>query len=183
MKTSTETNKLFPALFKAKQELGSVSKGADNPFFKSSYADLNTHIDVAEPVLAKFGLMLLQPSSSNNGVSTVESVIVHAESGQWVSSEMALVLAKNSMQDAGSAVTYARRYTLGALLSMKAVDDDGETAVGRGKSTAPATKANTGVVEAAVAEAKKEHEAKKTSFRKPTAPSPATTTADTGWDS
>lgn len=141
MKTSEKTDKLFPLLLKVKSELGNVTKSAANPFFKSKYADLNTHLDVVEPVLEKHGLMLLQPVEG----STVESLIVHAESGQWLSSSMTLILAKQSMQDAGSAVSYARRYTLGALLSMKAVDDDGEVATGRSPSpykTATASKVN-----------------------------------------
>lgn len=180
MKMSQNTDKLFPALFKAKQELGSVTKSADNPFFKSSYADLNTHLEVAEPVLAKHGLFLLQPGGAGLNGSTVESVIVHAESGQWISSEMNLILAKNSMQDAGSAVTYARRYTLGALLSMKAVDDDGEAAVGRGKASA-APVAQKAVAEAAVAEALKDRE-KKSGFRKPTPKASEPEAGGDGWE-
>ena len=176
MKTSTETNKLLPALFKAKQEFTAVSKSADNPFFKSKYASLNEHLEVVDPVLYKYGLMLLQPATG----SSVESIIVHAESGQWVSSDMNLVLAKNSMQDAGSAVTYARRYTLGALLSLRAEDDDGETATGRGKSYAAST-APKAVAEAAVKAAIEEREVKKSTFRKPSAPAPAATGGD-GWD-
>jgi hypothetical protein len=181
MKMSEKTDKLFPALFKAKQELGTVSKGADNPFFKSSYADLNTHLDVAEPVLAKHGLMLLQPVHVSNGTSVVESIIIHAESGQWASSEMALVLVKNSMQDAGSAVTYGRRYTVGALLSMRAVDDDGETAMGRGKSSGSAPVKD--VAQKALDEAMKEREASKkaSGFRKPAKTSEPEQSAD-GWD-
>lgn len=181
MKTSEKTDKLFPALFKAKQELGGVTKSADNPFFKSSYADLNTHLEVAEPVLAKHGLLLLQPGSASVTGSTVESVIIHAESGQWVASEMALVLAKNSMQDAGSAVTYARRYTLGALLGMKAVDDDGEGAVGRGKAQTQSAAPVKAVAEAAVQAAIQEREAKKSTFRKPTSSAPKAESSG-GWD-
>lgn len=175
MRMSEKTDKLFPLLFKAKQELGSVAKSADNPFFKSSYADLNTHLEVAEPVLAKNGLFLLQPVTGNS----VETIIIHSESGQWVSSEMSLVLTKNSMQDAGSAVTYARRYTLGALLGMKAVDDDGNLASGHGKSfnAAPAKS----VAEAAVAAAVQEREVKKSTFRKPSTPAPASSGGN-GWD-
>jgi hypothetical protein len=179
MKTSEKTDKLFPALFKAKQEFTSVSKSADNPFFKSKYASLNEHLEVVDPVLYKNGLMLLQPATG----SSVESIIVHSESGQWVSSEMNLVLAKNSMQDAGSAVTYARRYTLGALLSLRSEDDDGETAVGRGKSfgTSALAAPTKSVAEAAVAAAVQEREVKKSTFRKPSTPAPASSGGN-GWD-
>jgi hypothetical protein len=92
---------------------------------------------------------------------------------------MNLVLAKNSMQDAGSAVTYARRYTLGALLSLRAEDDDGNLASGHGKSfnAAPAKS----VAEAAVAAAVQEREVKKSTFRKPSTPAPASSGGN-GWD-
>jgi hypothetical protein len=180
MKTSEKTDKLFPALFKAKQEFTTVSKSADNPFFKSKYASLNEHLEVVDPVLYKNGLMLIQPPLSE-ATNVVETVIVHAESGQWISGSMALVLAKNSMQDAGSAVTYARRYVLGSLLALRAEDDDGETAVGRGKSSGPSA-APKAVAEAAVAAAVAEREAKKSTFRKPSTPTPAPATGGDGWD-
>lgn len=170
MKTSEKTDKLFPLLLKVKSELGNVVKDANNPFHKSKYADLNSHLNVVEPVLEKYGLMLLQPVDGG----TIESVIIHAESGQWLSSSMTLILVKQSMQDAGSAVSYARRYTLGALLSMKAVDDDGEVATGRSPSpykTVAAPKVEvpapqlTPTPNIAAVQAT---QAKKSTFRKPT---------------
>lgn len=125
---------LLKKLAKVKSELQAVTKGANNPFFKSKYADLNTHLDEVEPRLEKHGLMLLQPVAlTSNGENTVSSIIVDIESGEELVSVMKLV-GETDMQKAGSAITYARRYTLGALLSMKAIDDDGEGAV-RGKTT------------------------------------------------
>jgi hypothetical protein len=137
MKTSNELDAVLPALAKVKAELEAVSKSSNNPFFKSKYADLNTHLDEVEPRLAKEGLLLLQPVNTDivTGNSTVESRIYHTKTGQYVSSEMSLVLGKSTMQDAGSAVTYARRYTLGALLSMKAEDDDANKISGRDNSS------------------------------------------------
>lgn len=135
MKTSEQTDQILPKLANAIKELGGVKKSANNPFFKSKYADLNTHLDVAEASLDTQGLILLQPVSRDERGSFVETIILDPKSGQFVSSAMDLVLNKQSMQDMGSAVTYARRYTLGALLSMQALDDDGETAMGRGKAS------------------------------------------------
>lgn len=133
MKTSEQTNEILQALLEVKKELCAVSKSANNPFFKSKYADLNTHLDEVEPRLEKEGCILLQPVNVDN---TVETRIVHVKSGQWISSEMQLINSKNTMQEIGSAITYARRYTLGALLSMKAEDDDGEKSMSR--ATKPA---------------------------------------------
>lgn len=134
MKTSEQLNKVLPKLAAALKVLGTVKKSSDNPFFRSKYANLNDHITVVEEALEKQGLILLQPVSRDERGSYVESIVVEPESGQFVSSQMDLVLSKQNMQDAGSAVTYARRYTLGALLSMQALDDDGEASVGRGKA-------------------------------------------------
>jgi hypothetical protein len=126
MKTSEKTDKIYEAIFNTKKQLTSVAKSSDNPFFKSKYADLNAHLDVAEPILQDNGCIVFQPANVNDaGVNSVETRIVHVASQQFVSSEMALLVGKNTMQDLGSAVTYARRYTLGSLLSMKAEDDDG----------------------------------------------------------
>lgn len=128
MKTSEKVDQILALVAKVKAGLTAVSKSSDNPFFKSKYADLNSHLDVAEPLIEANGGVLLQPVNADN---TVESIIYHVASGQFMSSQMQLILPKNTMQDAGSAVTYARRYTLGALLSMQALDDDGNIASGR----------------------------------------------------
>lgn len=127
MKTSEKVDKILPALIKVKSVLQAVTKGANNPFFKSKYADLNTYLDEVEKHLAENGLVLLQPVSVNLGVNVVESILMDA-SGQFVSSEMTVVTKEQDMQKLGSAITYARRYTLGALLAMKAEDDDGNSA-------------------------------------------------------
>ena len=129
MKTSEKIDMILSGLRKVKSELQAVTKSASNPFFKSKYADLNTHLDAVEPLLEKNGLILLQPVSVNEatGANTVSSIIIDP-SGQFVSSQMTVVAKENDMQKLGSAITYARRYTLGALLSMKAEDDDGNVA-------------------------------------------------------
>lgn len=140
---STEVDKLLPALVKVKAKLQGVTKGANNPFFKSKYADLNTYLDAVEPLLAENGLILLQPVSIDHmtGRNTVSSLIMHS-SGQFIQSSMNLV-GDVDMQKLGSGVTYARRYTLGSLLSMQAVDDDGEGAIGRTKTASTAVTTTT----------------------------------------
>ena len=129
MEMSVEINKVMPALLKVKGRMEAVRKDAKNPFFKSKYAGLNNYLEGIEPLLQEHGLVLLQPIQGN----VVSSMIVHAESGQFVSSSMDMV-SKNpdDMQQKGSAATYARRYTLAGLLAFQTEDDnDGEGAVGR----------------------------------------------------
>lgn len=138
MKTSEKTDSILPKLAKALKELGGAKKSSDNPFFKSKYADLNTHLDVAEKALEAQDLMLLQPVDRDERGSFVESIIIDPETGQFVTSRMDLILNKQDMQNMGSAVTYARRYTLGSLLAMQALDDDGNQAT-FGKTTQTTT--------------------------------------------
>jgi len=175
---SSETDKLFPALAKVKKELQAVSKSANNPFFKSKYADLNTYLDEVEPRLEKEGLMLLQPCSvDSSGNNLVHSIIVHVESGQRVVSSMKLV-GDAKMQDAGGGVTYARRYTLGAVLSMKAEDDDGNKVSGKTEkkeSKSSSSKAASGTTKSSSAKSSK---AKSSGFRNRTKAKPQASGGD-----
>ncbi len=129
MNTSEKLDQILPALLKVKSELKAVTKGANNPFFKSKYADLNAYLEEVEPLLEKNGLILTQAPQYNTmtNVNVVETRIYHAVSGQWIGGSMKLV-GETDMQKAGSAITYGRRYVLGGLLSMQAVDDDGNVA-------------------------------------------------------
>jgi len=134
MRTSEEINEILPALAKVKAAMGSVAKSANNPFFKSSYADLNSHLALVEPLLEENGLLLVQPVDNTVDGNIVESTIYHTLSSQFITSSMKLV-GEVDMQKVGSAVTYARRYTLGSLLSMQSVDDDGNAASGKAKAS------------------------------------------------
>ncbi len=157
MRTSEQVDVILPKIAVVKAKLQAVTKGAKNPYFKSTYADLNTHLDAVEPLLEENGLVLLQPCDTcfdGDKRNIVSSIILDPKSGQYISSCISLV-GESDMQKVGSAVTYARRYTLGSLLSMKAQDDDGEGSMSR------ATKSVTS--KTATAKAKT---SKKPSFRK-----------------
>lgn len=114
---------IWTALHAAKQELGKVPKDSTNPFFKSKYFDINGLLDVAEPILHKNGLFVIQPITNGKVVTK----IVHAESGESIESELQLSDTKDP-QKHGSEITYYRRYTLQSLLAMQADDDDGNAA-------------------------------------------------------
>jgi hypothetical protein len=115
--------KIYQKIIEAKREIGKVAKNAKNPHFKNTYADLNALIEAVEPILLEKGLMLLQPIIENK----VFSKIIDAESGECVESYIDLPLSVTP-QAMGSAITYYRRYTLQSLLSLQAVDDDGQAA-------------------------------------------------------
>lgn len=123
MKTSEKIDQLLPDLFKVKASILPLKKQADNPYFHSKYVDLNAVLEGVEEVLASNGFTLLQPVVGK----TVETILLH-KSGQFITSEMELILDKNTMQALGSAVSYARRYSLVSLLGLKQEDDDGNKA-------------------------------------------------------
>ena len=114
---------LLSSLAKVKKEVGSLSKTATNPFFKSKYFDINSLIEQVDPLLEKNGLLLLQPILDGK----VLSIIYHVETEKMVSSEMTLPNLQDP-QKIGSAITYYRRYTLQSLLGLQAEDDDGNKA-------------------------------------------------------
>lgn len=128
MKTSENINELAVALNKAQSDFMVAKKDAKNPFFKSKYATLNSVYEAVAPALLSNGFTIIQPIVDNN----VETTLVHA-SGQFITSSCPIVCAKqNDPQAMGSAITYARRYSLASLLGvMTDEDDDGEKAMGR----------------------------------------------------
>jgi len=130
MNKSESISKLATALVKAQKSMGDATKGSKNPFFKSSYADLNAIREVAIPALNLQGVAVLQPTVTTDGKNYVQTVLLH-ESGEFISGTTQIVNAKGDAQGEGSGISYARRYGLQSLLNIGAVDDDGEAAVGR----------------------------------------------------
>jgi hypothetical protein len=114
---------IYKKLHEAKLEIGRISKNAKNPHFKNTYADLNALIEAVEPILLEKGLVMLQPILDGK----VKTLIVDFETGEQVESAMDLPAILDP-QKLGSAITYFRRYTLQSLLSLQAVDDDGQAA-------------------------------------------------------
>lgn len=137
MNKSENITKLAVALVKAQSEMGNASKDSKNPFYKSSYADLNAIREVSIPVLNANQISVLQPTTSIDGKAFVETVLLH-ESGEYLSSLTEIVVGKqNDPQAHGSGVSYARRYGLQSLLNIGAQDDDGEKSMNRDTKAIP----------------------------------------------
>lgn len=128
MRNSEQINELAVALNKAQADFMVAKKDAKNPFFKSKYATLNAVYEAVAEALLKNGLSVIQPIVGD----AVETTIIHT-SGQFITSSCPIVCAKqNDPQAMGSAITYARRYSLASLLGvMTDEDDDGEKAMAR----------------------------------------------------
>lgn len=120
---SKTTMTIWQKLHAAKQQIGKVAKNAKNPHFKNSYADINALLDTVEPILHEHGLLLLQPVNGTDVVSR----IIDIETGEHIESFMSLPPIADP-QKTLAAVTYFRRGTLQSLLSLQAIDDDGNTA-------------------------------------------------------
>lgn len=126
MKRSESIIELSQALAKFHTLVGKISKDANNPFFKSSYASLPHILDeIAEP-LEKSGLVITQ-FPDENGLTTM---LIHAQTGQYLEATYNMPVAKaNDPQALGSAISYARRYAVSSILSLKIDDDDAEGAM------------------------------------------------------
>ncbi len=182
MNKSESIVKIASALVKAQAAMGNAVKDAKNPFFKSSYADLNAVREACLPALNANGVSVLQPTVHAEGKAYVETVLLH-ESGEFISSLTEILCAKqNDPQAHGSGISYARRYGLQSLVNLGSADDDAEGAMGRQKQfNAPPQKnlvaevqqktsgANAGSITVTTSPPVAQPVAKKTvSFKKPT---------------
>lgn len=119
MKHSDTINKLSEALCKAQKNFKTAIKNCENPYFHSKYADYSEILKCVKPALNEQGITILQPIHED----VVETVLLH-ESGEYISSITKIYNVSNKPQDYGSAITYARRYALSAILSVDSDDDD-----------------------------------------------------------
>lgn len=128
MTTSPSVTKIAAALLLAQKEIGGAKKDATNPFYKMKYSDLGSVMEACKEAFNKHGITVLQPVSSFDNQTFVSTTLLH-ESGEYISSLMK-VSCKNpeNPQEMGSAITYAKRYSLQAIAFIPSEDDDGEMA-------------------------------------------------------
>lgn len=128
-------SEIHKALFKLQGVIRGVKKDSQNPHFRNSYASLEAVTDTIRPHMQAFGLVWWQmPGKIIDNAIEVKTVICHADSGETIESTMEMPLAKRDPQGAGSAQTYAMRYSLMAILGLPPTDDDAETAIDRTQS-------------------------------------------------
>lgn len=129
MNQSPTIGALAAALAKAQASFKPAIKDAANPFFKSKYVDLAGAIEACRDALSANGLAVVQATDAGEKM-TLHTTLLHS-SGEWIGSSYPVNPQKNDPQGIGSALTYARRYSLMALIGLAAEDDDGEAAHGR----------------------------------------------------
>lgn len=124
MRRSEGIEEILKALTKFQSEVKDPSRDANNPFFKSKYVTLDNLLKAVRPAMADNGLSFVQMPISLDGKIGCTTILIH-ESGEWIESEpFVMTLQKNDPQGAGSALTYARRYSLSAMLGVAWDDDD-----------------------------------------------------------
>jgi hypothetical protein len=140
---SSDLKDLFTSLAKAQAEMQTAGLSAENPYFKTRYADLAAIVKASRPALTQNGLSIIQQIiTHDDGHTYLHTLLCHC-SGQWVESRVRIVPPKTDVQSLGSYITYLRRYSIAALCGIVTSDedDDGNLAVA---SHAPANKASVG---------------------------------------
>jgi hypothetical protein len=127
VRQSETVGALAKALAEAQGEIENAGKNANNPHFKSKYADLAEILNTARPVLARHGIAVVQSPSYEGGEVQLTTTLMHS-SGEWVSGIAAAPATKQDPQGVGSAVTYLRRYALAAFVGIAQEDDDANAA-------------------------------------------------------
>lgn len=136
---SENTAELAAALAVAQSQMGAAVYNKQNPHFKNRYADLAAVLDAIRGPLSDNGLSVTQTTEIREGGFVLVTTLHHA-TGQWIASEYPLPLAAKP-QELGSAMTYARRYSLSAIACIAADDDDDAEAAREGGQTSSTPKA------------------------------------------
>lgn len=142
----TTTDTLVNALVKAQQEIDHVVQDGNNPFFKSDYATLKEVIDSVKKPLNDNGILLQQESHDCDNGACVETIF-YGHGGKLSSGRVTIPASKHDPQAYGSALSYAKRYSLlmACGVATKKDDDDAEMAMQRNnqksKSLPPKNKA------------------------------------------
>lgn len=123
-----KTKGIADAFVAAQKEFGQVLKTANNPFFKSKYADLASVHDAVIDALHNHDIALLQKTHDCDTGVKIETIFMHV-TGEQISGGLLFVPAQQQdPQKYGSALTYARRYSLLSAAGLPAEDDDGNKA-------------------------------------------------------
>lgn len=123
-----ETDTIYSAMARAFAEIESATKSANNPHFKSKYADLTSVIDAIKPALVKNNLFFTQTPEPTEGGVCIATYLFHVDGHSLSLGKLFVPANKNDAQAYGSALTYARRYALVTAFGVPVEDDDGNAA-------------------------------------------------------
>ena len=156
MEMSATISELAKALCKAQGKMKHAIKDANNPFFRSKYADLASVVEASRPALVENGLSIVQFTEGN----VLHTMLLHS-SGEWIRGHIELKpmrqvkdagwVESHDPQSYGSCITYARRYAMAAITGVATEDDDSNAATGRAAGQAAEEKPPMNVDPAVVA--------------------------------
>lgn len=121
-------SELYAAMAKAFPDIEGAAKDRNNPAFKSKYADLSSVVDAIKPALVKHGLFFTQVTHEQSGGVCIETCVHHSGGESLSFGKLFVPASKNDAQGYGSALTYARRYSLMTAFGVCPEDDDGNAA-------------------------------------------------------
>jgi hypothetical protein len=125
---TTAKEGLASAMAKAFAAIEGATKSANNPHFKSKYADLTSVIEAIKPALVANGLFFTQSPRPNDKGVEIETILHHASGEVFSLGSLFVPADKNNAQAFGSALTYCRRYALVTAFGVPVEDDDGNAA-------------------------------------------------------
>ena len=142
---SEKCGELAKAMLAVQGAVSNVLRDATNPHFQNRYATLENVVAAIRPPCVANNLVVMQAAGEpSGGMIPVETRIIHAESGEWMKSTIALPATKPDAQGFGSAITYACRYSLMSLFNLLPADDDGNAASVKNGTNKPADSHTTG---------------------------------------
>lgn len=131
LKMSPTIGELARALCEAQKTMDNAKRDSLNPFFHTNYSSLASVWEACRPALVENGLAVSQLCINEGDMVGVETILMHT-SGEWISNKLMLKPIKPDPQAQGSALTYARRYSLSGIVCLATeADDDGEGAMDR----------------------------------------------------
>jgi len=116
------------ALVQAQKAFGPALKSSTNPHFKSRYADLAACVEAVMDGLNANGIALVQQLSECKDGVIVETIFLHESGETFNCGKLHIPAVKHDAQGYGSALTYARRYSLMSACGIAPEDDDGNAA-------------------------------------------------------
>lgn len=131
MNTDTTERTLFDRLLSAQNRIGVIVKDKINPFYNSTYADINDILKEVLPILNNEGIVLLQPLTHIDGKPAMKTILICGNEKMEFEtvfpdpSKPAEGKQFNPYQDKGKGTTYIRRISLQSLFGLRAEDDDG----------------------------------------------------------
>ena len=129
MEKSSSIANIAKALVLFHAKVAKITKDANNPFFKSKYASLSNILEAINQPLQESGLTFSQFPTNGNSLTTI---IIHAESGEYMQDSYEMRPVKDDPQGKGSAITYQRRYALASVLGLN-IDEDDDANLASGK--------------------------------------------------